>query len=314
MITYICGSVYLLAEWELWNIEQLKNTIVWTLSVAFMALYQLFNKPDDFMKEQTFYDFVTPLALTILYLPFLFVVMIYVTYEMVLVRLRFTLPSRKHLWFAVFLGATTFHVRIQLLDRWVSLLQRKEITSYKQIWDAVKEVFFMRRMEKNPPRVLHKQGWSAYEAKDALKPVGLETGLYQEYFDEWSASSPLINIDENILPNRIAYYVNGQVGIATQLKLKLYVNHLASAVEAHERFLQAAILLYEYAMEDEIPVWLANCLLTGEEIEKSHNGNTISVKKEPHLKNKGYELKFMLSYEGKSEDTGSVSLVPSIEK
>lgn len=40
-VVYTVGMVYLLLDWELWNIDQLKNTVFWFFSVGLLSIYNL---------------------------------------------------------------------------------------------------------------------------------------------------------------------------------------------------------------------------------------------------------------------------------
>lgn len=41
MVAYMAIVIYWLSELELWNFEQLKNTVFWSFSVGFMSLFKL---------------------------------------------------------------------------------------------------------------------------------------------------------------------------------------------------------------------------------------------------------------------------------
>lgn len=41
MLNYILTIIYLLARLGIWNFSQIKNTVIWTLSVAFLSLFQI---------------------------------------------------------------------------------------------------------------------------------------------------------------------------------------------------------------------------------------------------------------------------------
>ncbi|WP_413484720.1 hypothetical protein [Shewanella baltica] len=51
MVTYMVIIIYWLSELDLWNIEQLKNTVFWCISVGFMSLFQL----EKFKMDKSFF-------------------------------------------------------------------------------------------------------------------------------------------------------------------------------------------------------------------------------------------------------------------
>lgn len=199
MVAYMAIIIYWLSALELWNFEQLKNTVFWCISVGFMSLfkleeikkdklffrhsvldnlkllailqfvvgvytfslcvevllfpvlallgamlaiaetdekhhqvkiileycltsfgvvliiytlYMLITNFGEFGKEKTAYDFFIPPVLTIFYLPFIFFMLVYSTYEQVFVRLRFSIKSRFHRYAAVLFAFILFNVRL----------------------------------------------------------------------------------------------------------------------------------------------------------------------------------------------------------
>lgn len=64
--------------------------------------------------------------------------------------------------------------------------------------------------EKYPEKVPLSKGWSPYAAKDFLIQEGIETSYYQpNELDEWFACSPFKELGQEIVPNNIAYYIDG---------------------------------------------------------------------------------------------------------
>lgn len=59
MVTYMVIIIYWLSELDLWNIEQLKNTVFWCISVGFMSLFQLekFKMDKSFFKKSVIDNF-----------------------------------------------------------------------------------------------------------------------------------------------------------------------------------------------------------------------------------------------------------------
>jgi hypothetical protein len=69
--------------------------------------------------------------------------------------------------------------------------------------------------------------------------------------DEWWASSPYLEIGDAIMPNNLAYYVDGHEAVATTLKLVLNVNAPETAQKARCSFLEIARILYEKALGEQ---------------------------------------------------------------
>lgn len=52
MVAYMAIVIYWLSEFNLWNYEQLKNTIFWCISVGFMSLFKL----EKIKKDKSFFQ------------------------------------------------------------------------------------------------------------------------------------------------------------------------------------------------------------------------------------------------------------------
>src|SRR5690606_18543552 len=64
MVAYMALVIYWLSELELWNPEQLKNTVFWCASVGFMSLFKLeqIKKDKSFFKHSVI-DYLKLLAI-----------------------------------------------------------------------------------------------------------------------------------------------------------------------------------------------------------------------------------------------------------
>ena len=51
MIVYITFVIYFLSEMDLWNAEQIKNTVFWCVSVGFMSLFKI----ESIKKDKSFF-------------------------------------------------------------------------------------------------------------------------------------------------------------------------------------------------------------------------------------------------------------------
>lgn len=241
---YTAVIVYLLAEWELWNIDQLKNTVFWFFSVGLLSIYNLektktdtkflknslvgnlkllailqfvvgiYNLPllaeifvvllmvvvgmmtsiaeSDFKflavkkflsgiaitfglftlaytaymlatdfkelgQEKTFYDFVVPALLTVMYLPFVFAMMTYSTYEAVFVRLQFTVQNRRLRHLAKLYAVALINLKLGDLRRWADHIARVEVVSHKQLLSTFAHLRKLRKLEKLKSKVTESQ-------------------------------------------------------------------------------------------------------------------------------------------------------------
>jgi hypothetical protein len=376
MLVYIAGIIYFLFEFQLWDIGQAKNTVIWVVSVGFMSLFKLeaikkdrvffkhsvldnlkliaiiqfvigvysfsllvelllvpmlaFAESNDkysqvnkllnnlmavfglvviictvymlitdfreIAKEQTIYDFTIPPLLTLLYIPFIFFMMVYSTYEQVFIRLSFFIKKPKIRLLAKTYAIFVFNVRTELMERWASSLPYADTGSHKGILRSIKKIFKMRAAERNPRAVTAHEGWFPYKAKDFLFSQGFQTGYYHESYDGWNACSPMIEIGQGLFPNNIAYYVDGNEKSAKSLKVKVNINDKEESNQANAKLLEAAKRLYKAALNSEFPVWLEEAIIKGNQVEEEIDCFKVSYQKEewPNHRYGGYHLIFTI--------------------
>jgi len=386
MAVYICFIVYGLYEMGLWDVGQLKNTILWSVSVAAVSLFNVNDIAEDphyfrkaikdnlkliavfefvvafytfsllaellivplatilvamqaiaesrkefelvekvlgnilalfgvglvahalfyiisdfssFATRENLVDFVLPPVLSLLFTPFLFVIMLYVIYERIFIRLRFAIDDPELRAFAKQQAIINFRSQTELLNRWSRNLGSMKPKSERQIKDAIREVKVLAERERNPPDVPPDPGWSPYEASAFLSEDGLNPGDYHRMMDgsdEWYASSPYLEVGEGILPNNIAYYVEGNETTATTLKLVMNVNEPDQAEDAHMYFQEAAQHLYEKALSEQMPQSILQHLAEGRALSAESNNKRVLITKEdwPTHKKGGYTLKFFV--------------------
>ncbi|MEY9333923.1 hypothetical protein ABH911_004234 [Pseudomonas protegens] len=380
-VVYTVGMVYLLLDWELWNIDQLKNTVFWFFSVGLLSIYnldkikidphffknsvigslrllailqfvigiyslpllaELFLVPfmvavgtmiaiaesdikylqvkkllngivisfglftlvytaymlaTDFKElgqEKTFYDFVVPALLTVMYLPFVFAIMTYSTYETVFVRLQFTVQDKKLRNLAKLYTVLLFNFRLDDIRRWADHIARVDVISHKQLLSTFVHLRKLKKLEKMKPEVVGSQGWSPYLAKDFLLSKGVSTGHYNLIFsDQWCASSKMHDIGDDLLCDNFAYYVEGVEGVAKVLKIKLNVNDNSRARQANERLLVLSRVLVRESLGIDISDSVKDALRFGAQHCESHGDKQIIVKKTSWGGHKlgGYDLK-----------------------
>ncbi|MGE6777231.1 hypothetical protein ACQKFL_06315 [Vreelandella titanicae] len=262
------------------------------------TLYMLITNFGEFGKEKTAYDFFVPPLLTLCYLPFVFFMLVYSTYEQVFVRLRFSIQSRFHRYAAKFHAFILFNVRLSLLERWSFQVAKENIESHSDLIDTFKYIFKVRYSEKNPKEVPKEQGWSPYKAKEFLVNEGMSTGFYNKSFEEeWLASSPMEEFSDGIIPDNIAYYVEGSEDVAKVLKLKVNVNDASRTHQACEKLEAMAEALsissLNLPLSDGMKSAISGCNSYSEKVEDK----TIALIVEhwPNHKFNGFDLKLLIS-------------------
>lgn len=385
MIAYMAVVIYGLSELDLWNVEQIKNTVFWCASVGFMSLFKIESIKKDkgffkhsvidnlkllavlqfvvgvyafalwvevllvpilvliggmlaiagtdkkyhqvkvlleyclllfgailiaytlymlitnfgkFGKEKTVYDFFVPPLLTLFYLPFVFIMLVYSTYEQVFIRLKFSIKDRFHRYLAKLYTLILFNVRISLLERWSYQVARVNIESHADLVATFKYIYKVRSAEKKPKEVSYELGWSPYEAKNFLLSEGIDTGFYNRIFEEeWSASSPMIEFYDGIIPDNIAYYVEGSEDVANTLKIKVNVNDATRSEMAQRKLMELANTLSLSSLNQELSEKMEKAIVHGKQYSEKCGSKKIMVTAEKWAGHRfnGYDLKFVIS-------------------
>ncbi len=216
---------------------------------AFMAVKDFGN----FASMQTLRDLYTPVLLSFLLLPFIFVMHVFMSYDTGFRTVENYIQDRKLRRFAKLRALLSFGPSVTLLRRWVRNLGTQRPEDKDGIRQSIKEVKVAREREKHPTPVSTSQGWSPNIAKNYLAGEGLACGDYHRSYDEWFASSPYLELGEGLMPDNLAYYVEGEELIATRLKLVLNVNNPANPAESESQFIKVGQVLINEAMPGHTP-------------------------------------------------------------
>lgn len=262
------------------------------------TIYRIIKDFHSFANTGTLSDFLIPAALSLLYLPLLYLISLYVNQDDTFKGLNRTFKNRKLLRFAKWQTLLNFGFSKKDLRRWRSIVNLREYRTRAGIQNSIALIKELKKIEKNPPVVPFEAGWSPYKAKDFLARNGIMTRYYHPYFDDngWSASSSYVNIDESTYLDNVAYYVEGDKKIAKELKLVLNVNSANDSGLSIATFFNHASSLYEAAMNKPLPAEMESAIINVEnaEIRDSNRKVVVSINKWPEHKRKGYNIDFVI--------------------
>jgi hypothetical protein len=260
-------------------------------------IYGLFTNFGEVAQEKTSYDFFIPIILTLFYTPFLFFMLLYSVYEVTFVRIKYFIKSRWMRVFFKFLASIVFNYRIELLERWASSLVHVNTESFRSIIYSIYEVFKSRKAERTAHHVPKSEGWCPYTAKDFLTEEGLNTGYYHRSFEEWFASSEMVEFGDGIIPCNITYYVEGVEKKAENLKIRINVNDESMIDIALDKLVRTSATLFEKALGANIPNDILNDIGKGDEISVKYEGKQLRLIKSywPEHRLGGFDIKFELS-------------------
>lgn len=284
-ITTFLGAVKVFAEGkeEHRPVAKLLDGLFFLFGVVVLgyAAYKLWVGFSEFATMQTFRDFYTPPLLSISFLPFLFVLSVFLAYERAFANLKRNTGDTSVYRFARAHAIRTFRCRARHLERWAHTTFLNRLNSEQQIRESIADFRALIAEQASPKEVPSDQGWSPQMAKDFMAEYGLTTRYYSKlYDDEWFASSNYLELGDGILSNNVAYYVSGSRSAVTSLKLKLNVNEPDQGDIAVSRFVELAEALLEKALSAGVSTNLHELIGGGENAETEIAGKIVSVSRD----------------------------------
>jgi len=276
------------------------------------ALYGLLYDFGTFSTQDTLADFSLPPVLSFLFLPFLYGVALVLDYERAFLKVLLFIEDSDLRRYAKRNAILGFHLNTKLADRWAKRLAYTRPASREDVDESIRQVFAMLRIEKNPPEVDRSLGWPPYASKDYLANQGFNTGYYQSAFgNDWHASSSYKELEGGILPNNIAYYVDGNSKAATALRLFMNVNESEHSGKAHTALLENARSLSGKAIETPLPDDVERAISEGRNISIGIERYRIVVRKDqwPAHERNGYSVEFTIRMDETGQDEGEVHLM-----
>lgn len=284
-VTAVLGAVKVFAEGkeEYRPVEKLLDGLFFAfgLFVLGYAAYKLWIGFSEFATSQTVQDFYTPPLLSLLFLPFLFVLSVFLAYERAFLNLKRNTGNEAVWRFARWQAIRSFWFRARQMERWAHTTFLKRLSSEEEVRESIADFKALIAEEASPIEVPSDQGWSPQLAKDFLAKNGLKTGYYNRlYDDEWFSSSNYLELGDGILSNNIAYYVSGSRTAVTSLKLKLNVNEPDDEEAAIVQFVELAEVLLKNALSANVSTNLGELIRDGKLAETEIAGRVVSVRRE----------------------------------
>lgn len=221
------------------------------LSLLVYTLVCIWTRPDEFLIWATLREFAVPALLSLMFLPFMYVLSVYMVCDRMAFRLTWSMPDAELRSYAKTKAFFAFAGDLEAMRRWGRNIGLARPATRADVDASIREVLETRGREANPPAISRDLGWSPYYAKAIFETEGLKTNDYHRSYDGlWIASSPLKELDSELFSNNVSYAVEGNEHAATCLKLSLNVNNTKFAGEAMESFATMTKALMERAVPD----------------------------------------------------------------
>lgn len=193
-------------------------------------------------------EFTVPILLTLMFLPFVYGLYVLSTYQRTLGVFKVMVRDPTLQAGIVHKLVGGFGLDLKGLEKWRRHVGLFPPASPAEVDDSIVEIKRARRREKRPYRVEPAWGWLPNLAINYLASVELTTNDYHRDHDGWIACSPYRKLGEDLTPNNLAYYLEGDEFVVSTLKLVLNINAPAAAPLAYENFVQTTALLVQHAI------------------------------------------------------------------
>jgi hypothetical protein len=141
------GGMLVVAESDT-RYKPVKTLLDWVFAIVggvliSWSLYQAATHLDTFATSITLKDLALPPLMSLAFLPFIYIMALFVTYEDLFVRLRFFIKDDKLVRFTKVMTLFAFNVRLTLLNKWAREINQHHLESREDILGAIRD--FKRR-------------------------------------------------------------------------------------------------------------------------------------------------------------------------
>jgi hypothetical protein len=238
-----------------------------------------------------------PIFLSLMFLPFLYALSVYMVYERVFGGLTWALKNKGLRRFAKWRVICEFGPNLPLLKRWRNIVMRRRPETKLDIIQSIVRAKTEHERAKKPPVIDIEDGWSPYAAMSFLDTFEFEMDGYHWLYDRYRASSKMLKFRDSYPQNSVTYYVEGTELHATELTLEINVADEERENEDQSKFVQMiSALLQKSVGAKGIDAFIR--ALSDEKIdtEVDCDGYQISLKNREWDNLKEYELAFVIKH------------------
>ncbi len=268
------------------------------LSIIGYSVYQIIADWRDFDAALQGREFIIPIALTVMFLPYLYGVILFMGFESAAIRLKFRVEDRRLRHYIWLRGILAFGASSPKFLRFISAIQMSEITDRDGVKSILATLRRSMRREKSPPLVDWAEGWSPYAAITLLADHGLRAGHYHPTVVDWSADSPYRKLGEGVLPDHLLYRISGTETAATELMLEFDARISNGGDLAGTAFWEAASTLVQQALGDEAALSFNRAIPSDKSVSLTVRGAQVLLERDAWQlpKGSGYGRKLMIRH------------------
>jgi len=253
------------------------------------SLYISLQSPSETFSKNNLTEFLTPITLSLMFLPFVYIFYLAQAYETAFASLEFRFDNKEILKKAKLLIIMKF--RNDVNNMRILIRELNHINNIDELNDKIHEI--KERIKNQSDASINRQygTWSPLIAKNLLSKIGLVTNDYHPSEDEWWAYSPMIEIGEGeIIKDNIAFYIYGNQNSVKKFKIRSHINNLPISNITLD-FLKLACTKLISQAAPEINVDIDNLVNHSKDMKIEQSNYRISVTKENFEGSiKGYTL------------------------
>lgn len=261
------------------------------------SVSSIWSQPDQFLTTDTGRNFVLPILMTVGSIPVFYLLFCCSHVEQARIQIdQKAFQSDELKKYARKRFFLIFPLRPWLLRRATRQFHTLPAKTNADVDQIITDILNYERDEEAPPNVDPTKGWSPFEAREFLREKGLRTNDYHKGYDEYWASSEYVDLDSHVLPSKAAFYIEGQEGVVTTLKLTGKFMDDFDSGEAVQKFRVIGALLCEKAVEN-LDIAIDSLIPSSEVFENEMiiDGTTIRAWGERYPSNRGFEAFLTLS-------------------
>lgn len=248
-------------------------------------------------------QFFLPISLSLLFIPFLYLLVCYARFKEVFVMLKMRLKSKPLLHYTKMKILLNFYNNIEGLKRWQMLSTRLHPRNKLEVSSSILQIKQTQKREANPSIVGLDSGWSPYVVKDLLVEKGAILGFYEFLSPgDWGVTSSFVQLDSNLWGANLTYGVYGNELAVTTIKLRLDIIDAQLVGAAETIYLDYIEFVFKKLFNLELPIEIYNAvLLHWTESFKFSYCQIVINKSYFNNKMNGYRLKFSIIHDQHKE-------------
>lgn len=221
------------------------------------SAYQSITEYESILTLSKAADLVIPSFLTIGFLPYLFLLHVYSSYESCFTSIQFTIKDHSLLPHARKSAIKAFKLKTKYLKRWQNQLGVDWPQTKEGIDKTTSTILKADRIVNARRQPYTPNGWHPSKATKFLTFHGLKQDFYHPIQDgTWTASSQYRELSDKPLSNKIAYYIFGDGSTVYQLQLSLNNNDIKDIKDTEhsiEEFIKTCKILYWKSTKSKMP-------------------------------------------------------------